>query len=315
MLRDALGWDAWKPLTDGDKLTVAREVITSLGSAGEALGEPWLESFGPPDATQRIAIVQDVDRDVAFAFVPGGRLAPGLGEAEMARFWDLQKAELEMIGARASEHQVPYKARAWSPAQLERRPAVDVGPMLIAIDPLTSTELKLPKPRFSSRPLLTWEAANDASARLGYAIPTSDQLEWATTAGIPTLFYWGDALPAPMDPRDADAADLDRDDWEDGSEEFARIYMDLPSAVVAPWPTSNRFGLQGTAGQPVWCRGEKDEPLVAGGAARCFPWQGCGEWLWLLSALRVDARTIERHQGAMLRPVISVSVSVGPPYR
>lgn len=302
MTREGLGWNGWRKLTDAEKLTVVREALASLASEGHAFGEPRLESFGPPGDAQRIAIVEDTKHDAGFAFVPGGRLAPGLGEPEMARFWDLERAWLHAL-KNTRLHELPFTALEWDPVQLQRRTAVDIGPMLVAIAPLASQDAAAPKPRFSSRPLLTWEAAKETAARIGYAIPTSDQLEWATSAGVSNLFFWGDALPSPMDPR---VAITDRDEWVTQSEAFAREYMELAGELVAPWPTSNRFGLQGTAGQPVWCRGGADEPLVAGGAARFFPWQGCGEWLWLLSALRVDARQIPYHQGAMLRPIVPI---------
>ncbi len=303
-----LHWQAWRELDDSARLEVARGVIAAIRAAAPVhrLGEPSLEEFGPPDERQTIAIVQDVEREVWFALIPGGRLEPGLGPTALRRFRELESAWLEALDYPPGEHQLPYTADAWSPAQLERGAPVDVEPMLVAIQPLSHRVLQTAAPRYSARPLLMWEEARSAAARLGYDLPTSRQLEWATTAGVESLFYWGDALPAPMDPRSTVS---DWEMFEIESEQFAAAYMALAHGEVARWPTSNRFGLQGTAGQPVWCEGPGGEPLVAGGADRYFPWQGCGEWLWLLSALRVDARFIANHQGAMIRPAITVPIT------
>ena len=298
-----LTWKQWKTLDSDARIATATEVVASLRSTGLRLGEPRLEVFGPPDDAQQVAIVEDVERGTWFSLVPGGRLKPGLGDREMEKFWELEEAWLQVLGLDLREHERPYTALDWSADQLARDTPVVVPTMLVAMRPLSAKTLGVQPPRHSVAPLLTWDEAQHAAQKLGYAMPTTWQLEWATTAGIPSLFYWGDDLPDPVHPCSEWRGP---EDFEVRSADFAQDYMGLGESDVAPWPTSNRFGLQGAAGQPVWSEGPAGEALVAGGADRYFPWQGCGEWLWLLSALRVDVRDIRDHQGAMFRPAILI---------
>lgn len=300
MVRE-LRWDEWAALEDDARLERAREIIASLAQRGPVLGEPRLETFGPPDEECRVAIVEDLRAQAWLALVPGGTFQPGLDDEGLRRFWELERAWLEVAGSLGREHELPYTCTEWSPSQLGRRPSVDIDAMLIAIQPLSASALGLPSPRFSARPLLSFEDALAAAARLGYDIPASEELEWATRGGDASLFHWGDALPDAVDPR---AEPPDVESWEEAQEEFAATYMSLAEGPVAPWPQSNCFGLQGAAGQPVWCQGMAGEGLVTGGADRFFPWQACGEWLWLIPSLRVEAATIHLHQGAMLRPIV-----------
>ncbi len=260
-------------------------------------------AFGPSGQTQEVAIVEDRGTGTWFSLVPGGTLHPGLSEGGLAAFWDLENAWLTVLSARTA-HEQPYTAKGWSPEQLHRRPPVEVPPMFVALQPLPARVLEVEAGRFASRPLLRFEEAESIAARLGYAVPTSDELEWSTKADGDGLFVWGDDLPSPMDPREPGPSD--RDAWEDEADAFASAYMELAAEAIAPWPTSGLFGLQGAGGQPVWCRGPHGEALVAGGAGRFFPWQGCGEWLWLLPSIRVEADAIQRHQGAMLRPILRI---------
>lgn len=298
-----VGWLEWKGFDDEQRVALARAAVERVRAQGHHLGEPGLVPFGPPDDVHPVALAEDPDTKTTFALVPGGTFAPGLGERGMEAFWSLQRAWLAAL-QRETAHEMPYTATAWTPEALRRRVRVEIAPMFVAIQPLTAAALGVQQGRFASRPLLRWDEATAAAARLGYEVPSSDELEWATGAGLASLFYWGDALPDPMDP--SLEAPRDFGEWQRAADDFAATYMSIWDETEVPWPTSNRFGLQGAAGQPAWCRGDGGEALVAGGAARYFPWQGCGEWLWLLSSLRVPVTAIRGHQGAMLRPILRV---------
>ncbi|MGE0791869.1 MAG: hypothetical protein AB7S26_39715 [Sandaracinaceae bacterium] len=299
----ALVWKDWSELSSTARRRTASEVVDSLRTVGHELGAPRLVSFGPPDDAREVAIIEDVKRGVWFSLVPGGVFEPGLDVDGLAAFSDLELAWREALELEDGA-ELPYTATTWSSEQLRRGAAVEIPSLLVAIQPLHARALGVASPGHSRCPLMSFDDAQAAATRLGYRVPSSAELEWATTAGRPSLFYWGDALPHPMDPR-SEWTTLE--DFEIESNDFADEYMSISASEVAPWPTSNRFGLQGAAGQPVWCAGPRGEPLVAGGADRFFPWQGCGEWLWLIPSVRVDARSIrEHHEGAMLRPVITV---------
>ena len=106
-------------------------------------------------------------------------------------------------------------------------------------------------------------------------LPTEAQLEYAYRGGTQTLFPWGNTLP------EAEALEGHVSAKEDG-----------------PW--RNAFGLIDT-NWGEWCRGRfsdadgthdycKDNNGIAvrGGAADGWPWQGCGEWIMLMSAHRYE---------------------------
>src|SRR6185437_14530348 len=96
----------------------------------------------------------------------------------------------------------------------------------------------------------------------------------------------------------------------------------IMSASFAPdrpriWPWCNRFGLAAMLPRQTWCArstvpGDPSPLITRGGAAHCYPWQGCGEWMALLSAVesRAEGETISLNPllpwevKAAIRPVI-----------
>src|SRR5919106_840594 len=93
----------------------------------------------------------------------------------------------------------------------------------------------------------------------------------------------------------------------------------LPSPLLAlgfgddlAWPFSTRFGLAGAVAVSQWCvyrgPGPDAELFVRGGAGECHPWEGCGEWLWMVNGCIVPQawRSADAASHAV-RPVIRLA--------
>jgi len=148
-----------------------------------------------------------------------------------------------------------------------------------------------------------------ALTHLRARLPTAVEMQWAMAGGRPWLFPWGDKLPRWML---ADEFWI-RDDVQAAREVFERKFREAFPSQSPPdepaWARSNRFGVVDPLVMSCWCTID-DELAVAGGAAGCFPWQGCCEWAWFLCAAVAgyvpDADECAGMYGAGLRPVISL---------
>jgi formylglycine-generating enzyme required for sulfatase activity len=289
-LKAKLQIDAWSKLKSEQKDALLTEL------------RPYLRGF------QKLHLAKFDDLEIGqffhtptamvFHLVPGGRFRMGLLDEDLKAIKSAGEIEEEATEVLESGRSLPVHE-------------VTVPPFLLSASPIGGEHLKaleagVAPPGAKERQrdfqkLLTLNAEKylkylrDAEANVlkddksvvalekhleefGLRLPSEAEWEYAARAGVEQPFPTGSKLP--KDPGiglnrfgflDMGAqAEVLQDDWHPN-------YKGAPTDGSA-WKAPSR---------------PKEGRVIRGGAASCYPWQGCGEWTMLLSSSRDTAKSME----------------------
>jgi len=306
-----LEWPHWLELADDRRLALANEIRERLGTAGVMLGAPEIHRFGPPERAVSVAQFVHQASGLRLSLVPGGSFRPGFHRDAWLAI--VKRVAFELKG-------IPEDA--WTPEHMDKlaqnrldgiAPYGAQAPWLLDALKASSEEARIDPLLVATTPfqeLGRVERLDDVLPRAasllqphGFDVPTAFEYEWFLDAGSSGAFYFGDKIPAYGDAAHAAfSPDILRRKAESADE---APYTD----PVGAWPEANIFGLRGLLGAPQLCMLDGQDgaaPFLKGGAGFCYPWQGCGEWLWLPTALTVPLQSTESYAwGATnLRPIL-----------
>jgi hypothetical protein len=300
-LHSRLQLPIWNGLDESERLEIVSQLSECISANGRLLEPIGFREFGPDDGRPQIVFqFKDCTFDISYSLVPGGSFEPGYG----ARLLEKLLALIQKYEPWAIDFD-PAAATAWSckqPCDLRRKPLQRVDPFLMATTRVTSGQ---------------WAEIEPVLRRHAWELPTSFEFEWAVRGGVDSLFYWGNSVPYFMTCfLDRSRSDFDaKDAWSEKETAWVTSFDGIMHGEFRPnsarsWPWCNRFGLHYMVSWSTWCApvGDMSDPypLVSRGGARGgYPWQGCGEWRWLLSAFeRRISLTDDYANRAWIRPII-----------
>jgi formylglycine-generating enzyme required for sulfatase activity len=254
----------------------------------------------------RIFSVREKATGIVFLLIPGGTFMMGFDEQQKQALLSLRRLLMEddeqdwEIDIFLDDNFINMDM--WHPVH-----PVHLAPFLLARFPLSWSEasqfISLDESNFFYRdylngpPMPNAEVANlsleEVEALLKaslHVLPSESQWEYACRAGSTTLFFWGNDLSSLMcfveNFNEAAANDA-------ASNRFGLVNMGFHSDICADTWHDNYEGAP-SDGSP-WLNGNRSngERVVRGGAAALYPWQGCGEWLNMLSAYRSSSDAYE----------------------
>jgi len=292
----------WNGLDESERLEIVSQLSECISANGRLLEPIGFREFGPDDDRPQIVFqFKDCTFDIVFSLVLGDSFMPGYDERLLQRLLAL----IKRYEPHMADDFDPAAATAWSspqPCDLRRKPAIRIDPFLMATKLIAFGK---------------WDEIEPLLWRHAWELPTSNEFEWALRGGVDSLFYWGNKLPFFMtcfwerSRYDFDALFA----WNEKETAWVTSFDGIMGGEFRPsslnsWPWCNRLGLQYMIASSTWCAptGDMNDafPLVSRGGARGgYPWQGCGEWRWLLSAFERRISLTDNYANrAWIRPII-----------
>lgn len=218
---------------------------------------------------------------VEFNVIPGGDFLLGLSDDEYQVAKEIPGADLEVL-----ERLRPATKVHVNPFLISRLPllegfvedAINVDWSIYRPDfQPTSDEKTGEVPIYLSR-----HEVAAILAKYNFSLPTESQWEYATRGGTTTPFYFGTDIGDEAMLTEVMNTDLRRIDDNLSSNPFGVVGMLVGGWCQDSWAAKRWSGED--VGPPY---------VIRSGAATYWPWQGAGEWMLALSAMRRSSEELE----------------------